>query len=230
MVDGGVDAIDRLGLGLMTSRGSETSATASDPPSPVVSTIPLETEAQRYEMQERNRMDRDRDEQAEAKGFKPPRPHIRQEERNAKPSIRDRLFGRRPEGASSPSKAEEGRVKPLSPIVTSPSNDDGLRRIFTQPAVSTPTRMDEDEHPTDLRPGHSRNLSLTRTMSNRQSTIRFAPESSVSSDTAPSMSNYGANAPGFKKNPNLAMFRTSSVKSTDGDAPSVSFAEPPRPR
>lgn len=43
--------------------------------------------------------------------------------------------------------------------------------------------------------------------------------------------NYGANAPGFKRNPGLSMFRTSSVRvDEDNDSgPSVSFQEPKKP-
>lgn len=56
----------------------------------------------------------------------------------------------------------------------------------------------------------------------RNPSIRFADDA-PSSDTAPG--NYGANNPGFRKNPSLSMFRSTSVES-----PSVSFQEPEKPR
>jgi hypothetical protein len=75
---------------------------------------------------------------------------------------------------------------------------------------------------------------LDRSISNRNTSIRFADDSAASSNTAPGMANYGVNAPGFKRTPGLAMYRSASVQSSGsarGDRePSVSFQEPERPR
>lgn len=59
----------------------------------------------------------------------------------------------------------------------------------------------------------------------RTTAIRFAEDSSASTDAAPG--NYGSTNPAFKKNPALAMFRSTSVQSEN---PSVTFQEPDKPR
>jgi hypothetical protein len=59
----------------------------------------------------------------------------------------------------------------------------------------------------------------------RNTSIRFAPDSSESSESAPG--NYGNAAPGFKRNPSLAIFRSASVQS---EGQNVTFQEPDKPR
>jgi hypothetical protein len=78
-----------------------------------------------------------------------------------------------------------------------------------------------------LEPAHDdRGLHLTRTLSRA---ISFHPDAAQSSGTAPGPGggNYGAGAPGFKKNPGLSMFRTTSIKQDDEDdgGPSVTFKD-----
>lgn len=55
-------------------------------------------------------------------------------------------------------------------------------------------------------------IPLTRTISRA---VSFAPNSAPSSETAPSMANYGSAVPGFKKTPSLGMFRSSSLRPDD---------------
>ncbi|CAK9780472.1 hypothetical protein CC85DRAFT_283466 [Cutaneotrichosporon oleaginosum] len=57
-------------------------------------------------------------------------------------------------------------------------------------------------------------IPLTRTISRA---VSFAPNAAPSSETAPSMANYGSAAPGFKKTPSLGMFRSSSLRPDDED-------------
>jgi len=123
-----------------------------------------------------------------------------------KKGLRQRLFGKR--HSSNASDAEEGRADPdmLSPQAAARS----------QPVPIVATSSNDD--------------SLSRSISNRNPAIRFAPDIAPSSDTAPGISNYGSSAPGFKRNPNLSMFRSSSVQSTDDAESNVSFDEPDKPR
>jgi len=181
--DGGEEAVDFLGLGLMHSHtSSEGSAparrTASPPP-----------------------MDSPSDESGPSGSNEPPAIKVE----SPKKGLRQRLFGKR--GTSDASEAEEGRANPdlLSPQASR-----------SQPVPIVATSSNDD--------------TLSRSVSNRNPAIRFAPDIAPSSDTAPGISNYGSNAPGFKRNPNLSMFRSSSVTSTDDNEPSVSFDEPEKPR
>ena len=111
--------------------------------------------------------------------------------------------------------------------------EEGLAAPQHDPGLLSPTRSAPSPRPIDFARSHSRTLSasseaeasggptgipLTRTISApRNTSLRFAPDVQASSDTAPSMGNYGNTAPGFKKNPALAMYRASSVQSQDGD-------------
>lgn len=103
--------------------------------------------------------------------------------------LRNRLFGRR---SSSPS-AEADRLE----AGQGPSNPNLL---------SPPSTRQNSGSPLEL----SRTQSVNRT-------IRFAEEARNDSDTAPAPmgANYGNSQPGFRRNPNLSMFRTSSVKEQD---------------
>lgn len=145
-------------------------------------------------------------------------PAIRVDSGKPKKSLRKRLFGRR---SPSPdlADAEEGRGQPDAGFL-SPSNFPRTRSNL----INSGSRDEDDAGPS----GNS--LALSRTLSlNRTSTIRFAPELAESSDTAPSVANYGNSAPGFKRNPGLSMFRTTSIQSqssTQDREPSVSFREP----
>ncbi|KAK1925819.1 Sodium/hydrogen exchanger family-domain-containing protein, partial [Papiliotrema laurentii] len=128
-----------------------------------------------------------------------------------KTGLRQRLFGKSRDSSPDASDAEEGRGGPglLSPPSGTPRSN---------PVPITRVETNDDE--------------LSRSISNRNPSIRFAADTSPSSDAAPGMLNYGNNAPGFKRNPTLAMFRSSSVQSAGerDREPSVSFQEPERPR
>ncbi|WVQ85812.1 hypothetical protein IAT38_007980 [Cryptococcus sp. DSM 104549] len=147
-------------------------------------------------------------------------------------SIRSRLFGKNRAGSTSPSRAEKGHPSvgglkisgPTNPALLSPPSP--VSR--TAQLSSEPERMSSEESRGGSTSG-GLGIPLTRTISpSRSPAVRFAPEASGSSDTAPAISNYGANAPGFKKNPALAMYRSASVQSTGSqkEGPSVSFKEP----
>ncbi|WWD18709.1 hypothetical protein CI109_103163 [Kwoniella shandongensis] len=141
---------------------------------------------------------------------------------NKKRSMRARLFGRRKNSSNSPSRAEEGRSE-SNPHLLAPPSRTSSRPI---PIVAEPEQMS---------PSENRGIPLTRTLSaSRSPAIRFAPDSQPSSDTAPGIGNYGANAPGFKRNPNLSMYRSASIQSSHSNkgegGPSVSFKEPERKR
>lgn len=69
---------------------------------------------------------------------------------------------------------------------------------------------------------NDRGLHLTRTLSRA---VSFAPDVAPSSDTVPSVSNYGSANPTFKRTPGLSMFRTSSIQNDNDDGPSVTFKE-----
>ena len=136
------------------------------------------------------------------------------------------LFGRRAKASeSSPAAIEEGRG-PSNPSLLSTPNSQETR---SQPKPIPRTAEAEQITTRD----NDRALSLTRTLSVPRSTsIRFAADSSLSSDLAPGMSSYGANNPGFRRNPTLAMTRTTSIQSTSSqkEIPSVSFREPEKRR
>lgn len=124
--------------------------------------------------------------------------------------------GRKPH--SSHHAAEEGRARPS----TSDSDDGGFKRVPTTRSVHRTATLDPNE-------GGS-GIPLTRTLSRA---ISFAPDAAPSSDTAPTIGNYGNTAPGFKRNPDLSLFRSSSIRFADdededdnGGGQSVSFAEP----
>ena len=129
-------------------------------------------------------------------------------DRTKKQGLRQRLFGTKPEASLDQSHAEEGRGNP--DLLSPPDH----------------TRS----QPIPIIEGESGDDALSRTVSNRNPSIRFAVDSSPSSDTAPGIGNYGNNNPAFKRNPALAMFRSSSVQSAgDKDQPSVKFQEPEKP-
>jgi hypothetical protein len=190
----GKDAIDALGLGLMTSRPRT--------PSP----------------------DRRSDREARSRSPSPSPPPSPSPERASRPPV-IKLPGAKPfkglrnffrrDSNPSPGMIEEGRVAPDPSLLLPPSP--GRPR----PIVAEPEPISSND----------RSLQLSRTLSvPRNTSIRFAAETSESSDTAPSVGNYGNTAPGFKRNPGLAMYRTSSVQSTGSakgeSGPSVSFREP----
>ncbi|WVF68853.1 hypothetical protein IAT40_003626 [Kwoniella sp. CBS 6097] len=142
-----------------------------------------------------------------------------------KRSFRSRFFGSKSkrDRSHSPSRAEEGLAPPNPDLLAPPS---GARPV---PIIDT----EDSSDPSDEARGGSSGLGipLTRTMSaSRSPAIRFAPDVvEKSSDTAPNLTNYGVNNPGFKKNPSLAMYRSASIQSTGsskGEGPSVSFVEP----
>lgn len=144
-----------------------------------------------------------------------------------KRSIRSRLFGRRQHSSNSPSRAEEGLAPPNHSLLAPSSSRSRPRNIAAEPE----SILAEDSRGVSS-PSQPQNLAipLTRTLSASRSSpaVRFADDASPSSETAPGQSNYGSNAPGFKKNPALAMYRSASVQSTGSnkDGPSVSFKEP----
>ncbi|KAK4687881.1 sodium/hydrogen antiporter, partial [Tremellales sp. Uapishka_1] len=230
VVDGGSGAIDKMGLGLMTSNLSEEGsvASASSPRAPV-SDIQSEEEGLREdprtgEEQEENESEEDGyDEEQPADSE--PRIHSRipaiRLSKNAKKkkSLSQRLFGRRKSSARasslSPSAVEEGRGMPDPNLLAPPRPYRGR----------SSSAVDEDS---------ITNLNRTRTSSPPRSTaIRFAEALSPSSDTAPGVNAYASNT-GFKRNPSLAMYRSTSVQSEssakNAEGPSVSFREPEKPK
>ena len=229
----GKDAIDRLGLGLMRLPGSSEGASGSgSPPSSPPAQV-VEPNADRIEEPEESR------EAEEGEGFEdiesdggedglevqksPKLPRIKFGA--GKRGLRQ-LFSRRPNlSTTSPSAVEEGRV-PSNPNLLAPRGRDNVRaQPKPIPMTAEPERMASPE-------AGDRGIFLTRTTSAPR-TIRFAMDSSQSSDSAPHLSNYGANNPGFKRNPSLAMTRTTSVQSTGSqkeDPQSVSFREPEKRR
>ena len=125
-----------------------------------------------------------------------------------KPGLRQRIFGLgKSKAETGPSEAEEGRAAP----------DPNLLAPRTSTTTPVPIRsVDTAEENNALSPVISRGTA-----------VRFAPGSSMSSDTAPGMGNYGNNNPGFKRNPTLAMYRSTSVQSSGSQREtSVSFKEP----
>lgn len=235
----GRDAVDRLGLGLMTSNvssdGASASASASPPASPenrtrqtdVVENERTNLGAEDLGTEEDGFEDIDSvaDERVSSGRKKPRLPTIKIG--TGKRQGLRQLFGRRrKETSPSPSAAEEGRV-PSNPSLLSPPERSATRaQPKPIPMTAETDQMSPDES--------DRGISLTRTMSApRNTSIRFAADSLPSSGSAPGISNYGVNNPEFRRNPALAMTRTTSVQSTgsqQGDGPSVSFKEPDKRR
>lgn len=154
---------------------------------------------------------------------KPPKVNVRkgtEDEGGFVGNLKNRLFGRRGSSSTSQAKVEEGRNKPNPNLLSAPSPSISRQSSRNQPAYITKT------NPTSEPEAMDNSLSITRTMS--RPTIRFAEDSSRSSETAPG--NAYQRAPGYKPNPALAMFRTTSVASNgeSKDERSVSFQEPER--
>jgi hypothetical protein len=118
---------------------------------------------------------------------------------SGKKGLRQRLFGGGDRSVAND--VEQGRANP-----------DLLSAQPTSQRASVPAAASNDD-------------SLSRSISNRNPAIRFAPDIAPSSDTAPGINNYGSSAPGFKRNPNLSMSRSSSIQSADDNR-----EEPDRPR
>nr|ODN82429.1 Na+/H+ exchanger AnNHA1 [Cryptococcus depauperatus CBS 7841] len=247
--NGGKDAIDRLGLGLMGSKTPELTPTQSskDERRDYVTkqeSAKQETSNHLNEERRNSRVSRegsgradeeneddyeDVEEETNAtqkKKSKLPVIHVsRQNSAGPRRSIRSRIFGRR-QHSNSPSQAERG-LAPVNPFLLAPpsSSQSQPKSIVAEPESLTPDEMGASSST----PSHNFGIPLTRTTSgSRPSAIRFAQNTSASSDTAPSLPNYGTANPGFKKNPSLAMYRSASVQSTGSakDGPSISFKEP----
>ncbi|KAK8858818.1 hypothetical protein IAR55_003048 [Kwoniella newhampshirensis] len=213
--DEGKDAIDRLGLGLMDPL-PEHGETLSPSTSRVAEGDRAEDETEYEDVPSDNE---DNSESGRGRnGSDPPSARVGRGWHKRR-SIRARLFGRRKHSSTSSSRAEEGRGH-SNPNLSSPPSRSISRPI---PIVAEPEQ---------LSPQESRGIPLTRTLSaSRSPAVRFAPDSQPSSDTAPG--NYGNNIPGFKRNPNLSMYRSTSIQSSHsnkGEGPSVSFKEPERRR
>ncbi|WVQ88108.1 hypothetical protein IAS59_001842 [Cryptococcus gattii] len=250
--NGGKDAVDRLGLGLM--------ATVTPEPTPPIEShdsprhdygYPLErtqspeglaeegrdgeslgdvSHGGAYEEDEADYEDvPDETPRQKKKKMKPPAIVVSRQN-SAGPqrrSIRSRLFGRRQQSSNSSSRAEEGLALPnLSLLAPSQS----LSRPQTIAAEPESILAEDSRGSSSSSQPQNLAIPLTRTLSASRSSpaVRFADDTSPSTDTAPGQSNYGSNAPGFKKNPALAMYRSTSVQSTGSnkDGPSVSFVEP----
>ena len=216
--DEGKEAIDALGLGLMIShsRSSERSGPTSCSASPQQSVRTASPE----EMQPGEGLEvhvTAQQPEGSSGSTKPPR--IRVELEKKKVGLRQRFFGRHDNSHDSKD-AEEGRAPPSSSLLAPSYSSTRSRPV----PIPSPSGDDDDT---------GRGLSLTRTLSiPRTTSIRFAADSSQSSGTAPNRRDYGNSATGFKRNPNLAMYRSSSVQSSGStkDSPSVSFKEPDRRR
>ena len=200
--DGGVDAIDSLGLGLMHSHES------SIPDSPHSSQASSPWVQPRTDSPEPIR-----DGEGSGRSSSQPKPPaIKIDTGKKKAGLRQRLFGK---STQEPTEDVEQGRSASDPTMLTPYNTSRSRPV---PITATST---EDS-------------ALDRSVSNRNTSIRFADNSTASSDTAPGLANYGVNAPGFKKTPGLAMFRSASVQSSGSargeGGPSVSFQEPERPR
>lgn len=123
---------------------------------------------------------------------------------------------------SSHSAAEEGRGHSPSPSRYGQGHehahahhDEGFLSVPARRAAALgvpriQTLEPDDDH--DHTNHNDRSLQLTRTLSRA---ISFAPDLAQSSETAPTMSNYGNANPTFKRTPSLGMYRTSSVRSID---------------
>ena len=148
------------------------------------------------------------DDRPRSSSSKPPRTHSPEKKKGG---IRG-WFSKREDRSPSPTDAEEGRAHPgfLSPPL-SPTRQ-----------TSQPRAIHREENGGD--DDNDRSLSRTQSMS-----VRFASDNQPSSGSAPG--NYGNATPGFRKNPALAMYRTTSVQSAKSDtqdlgSPNVSFKEP----
>ncbi|OWZ71203.1 hypothetical protein AYX14_03391 [Cryptococcus neoformans] len=250
--NGGKDAVDRLGLGLMdinTPEPSPSIESHGDPRHDYVDGLertqsPEGLADEHRDSEGRGDVSHGGDyEEDEADYEDVPNETRRQRRKKMKPpaivvsrqnsaglprrSIRSRLFGRRQHSSNSPSRAEEGLAPPNPSLLVPSSSPSRPQNIAAEPE----SILAEDSRGS-FSPSQSQNLAipLTRTLSASRSSpaVRFADDASPSSDTAPGQSNYGTNAPGFKKNPALAMYRSASVQSTGSnkDGPSVSFKEP----
>ncbi|WVW84938.1 hypothetical protein I302_106974 [Kwoniella bestiolae CBS 10118] len=234
--DEGKEAVDRLGLGLMRGGASTPSIVESDhplEPSASVQSGRGNVQATDGENEEAISDTEEAPSSANYQSYnKIPAINVHKGSgsgtKSGKKSITARLFGRKSnEGENDSSKAEEGLAPPNPTLLVPPSKSDISRPV---PIVNTPDQMEND----GSRSG-SFGIPLTKTMSaSRSPAIRFAPDVEPSSESAPTINNYGANAPGFKKNPNLSMFRSASIQSTGSgrgvEGPSVSFVEPEKKR
>ncbi|WWC88415.1 uncharacterized protein L201_003326 [Kwoniella dendrophila CBS 6074] len=244
--DEGKEAVDRLGLGLMRGGPSTPSLveTSEDQPE-----LTLSRQDERVQAEEEQVADENEDAISETEDDRLGPIHTRipairvhkgSGSKTKKKSIASRLFGRKSnDSENNSSKAEEGLAKPDSSLLSPTRSRSRPIPIVREPSPSNNDNDDDDyDYDNDAPPtrtpysGSSGNgVPLTRTLTARSSAIRFAPDVEPSSDTAPTISNYGANAPGFKKNPNLSMFRSTSIQSQgEGGGPSVSFVEPEKKR
>ncbi|KAE8539786.1 hypothetical protein D1P53_003723 [Cryptococcus gattii VGV] len=250
--NGGKDAVDRLGLGLM--------ATVTPEPTPPIEShdsprhdygYPLERTQSPEDLAEEGRDGEspgnvshegayeedeadyedvpDETPRQKKKKMKPPAIVVSRQNSAGPPrrSIRSRLFGRRQQSSNSSSRAEEG-LAPPNPSLLAPSPS--LSRPQTIAAEPESILAEDSRGSSSSSQPQNLAIPLTRTLSASRSSpaVRFADDTSPSTDTAPGQSNYGSNAPGFKKNPALAMYRSTSLQSTGSnkDGPSVSFVEP----
>jgi hypothetical protein len=154
-----------------------------------------------------------------------------------KPTLRQRLFGRLGQNQTrqSSSRAEEGRARRDSDSEEGSGEEEAYltpNDRFRPPIINEPESILATATPVDTPDEDSGNpLDLERTRTTRS--IRFTPDTSESSDVAPTVSrsgtgnlNYGSLAPGFQKTPGLGIFRTTSITREDSEGPSVSFQEP----
>lgn len=148
-----------------------------------------------------------------------------------KPTLRQRLFGnigKKQESRQSSSRAEEGRARQDSDSEAGSGGEEEEAYVtrnhpsFRPPIINEPESILSTGTPVDTPDEDTRNpLDLERTRS-----IRFTPDVSESSDSAPGNLNYGNLAPGFQRTPGLGIFRTTSIQREESDGPSVSFQEP----
>lgn len=153
----------------------------------------------------------------------------------AKPTLRQRLFGRLGGGST-----DDSRARGRSP--TDHDAEEGQAYLSPRDPGFTPPRIHEPEPELEpesiLSPSTTNNnLTLERTATGARS-IRFTPDTAEASDTAPApprsgsagQSGYGLLTPGFKRNPGLSMSRTRSINADaeegQGQGQSVSFQEP----
>lgn len=234
--DGGAHAIDSLGLGLMRPSSSVDSLEARPRSTSPADAGPSTRTPRRDEQGLTNDQEGDLEEEGETESdeeqaledtlpnqsrttkksrLKPKTPKTAINTGKRRNPLQ-RLFGGLKSGNSGESTAEEGRGSP----------DPGLQ---SPPAIASPRKI----QPYPSRTDRNQDLSLSRTLSvPRTTSIRFAPDSSPSSNAAPGSNNYGNNAPGFKRNPTLAMFRAPSVHSDDeiDESPTVKFKLPDKRR
>jgi hypothetical protein len=210
-MNGGKDAIDRLGLGLMKPVTSMSSRNSTDDDTGGKRRLSASDGRGRPEDEEVFEEDESEQEgpDSRSKG-RPPKIQISSGRRT---SIRKRLFGRK-SSSPTPSTIEEGRGSTNADLLSPPPRSRG--RSFAASEAEGPV--------------NDKTINRTRTSSPpRNTAIRFAENSASSSETAPGPGAYGANAPGFKRNPALALNRTTSVQSAGsakGDGPNVSFKVP----